>query len=80
MGLIHLKSLDDIRGAARRFLKIANDCELIEDGQTVVCRASIGITAVRQEDTIESLVSRADRYMYLAKKRTGSQIVTDFDV
>ena len=79
VGLLHLKTLDDIRGAARRFLKIANDCELIEDGQTVVCRASIGITAIRKEDTIESLVSRADRYMYLAKKRTGSQIVTDFD-
>ena len=79
VGLLHLKTLDDIRGAARRFLKIANNCELIEDGQTVVCRASIGITAIRKEDTIESLVSRADRYMYLAKKRTGSQIVTDFD-
>lgn len=53
--------------------------EVTEDGKTISCRAAIGITVVRDDDTIKSIVSRADHYMYLAKKRKEDQIVTDFD-
>lgn len=79
VGLLHLRHPEDIEGAARRFMKIARNCGIAEDGQSVDCRASIGITVVRENDTIKSIVSRADLYMYLAKKRAEDQIVTDFD-
>ena len=79
VGLLHLRQPEDIRGAARRLLKVANSCEATENGKTITCRAAIGITVVREDDTIKSLVSRADLYMYLAKKRNEDQIVTDFD-
>lgn len=79
VGLLHLRHPEDIEGAAKRFLKLAKDCEITEDGQKIACRAAIGITVVREDDTIKSLVSRADVYMYLAKKRKEDQIVTDFD-
>lgn len=79
VGLLHLRHPEDIEGAAKRFLKIAHNCEVTEDRKTVSCRASIGITVVRDDDTIKSIVSRADHYMYLAKKRKEDQIVTDFD-
>ncbi|WP_158558742.1 sensor domain-containing diguanylate cyclase [Mitsuokella sp. AF21-1AC] len=79
VGLLHLKQPDDIKGAAQRFLRIASDCETTENGQTISCRAAIGITVVRKDDTIHTIVARADHYMYLAKKRKEDQIVTDFD-
>ena len=79
VGLLHLRHPEDIKGAAKRFLKIAHNCEVTEDGKTISCRAAIGITVVRDDDTIKSIVSRADHYMYLAKKRKEDQIVTDFD-
>ena len=79
VGLLHLRHPEDIKGAAKRFLKIAHNCEVTEDGKTISCRAAIGITVVRDDDTIKSIVSRADHYMYLAKKRKEDQIVTDVD-
>ena len=47
------------------------------DGRKISCQTSIGITIVRENDNVKSIVERADRYMYQAKKRGGDQIVTD---
>lgn len=79
VGLLHLRQAEDIKGAAKRFLELAHKCEIEEQGQKICCRASIGITVVREGDTIRSLVARADRYMYQAKKRQGDQLVTDYN-
>jgi PleD family two-component response regulator len=48
------------------------------NGKTINCQSAIGITVVREGDTVNSLVDRADQYMYEAKKIEGKQIVTDF--
>lgn len=77
VGLLHLRGPEEIEGAARRFMILANNCESVVDGQRVFCRSSIGITVVREGDTVQSLVSRADHCMYQAKKRTKDQLVTD---
>lgn len=79
VGLLQLRQPQDMEGAAQRLKKAAERCEIEVRGQTVSCQTAIGITVVRDDDTVESLVDRADRYMYGAKKISGNQIVTDFN-
>ena len=63
--------------AARRLMRVAPTCTLTPDGHKVALRASVGITAVRDDDDLKTLVDRADRYMYEAKGRATERIVTD---
>ena len=78
VGLLQLKQLEDIKSAAIRLKTAAEKCEIEVRGRKISCQTAIGITVVRDDDTIRSLVDRADRYMYEAKKIVGNQIVTDF--
>ena len=78
VGLLHLRCPDEIESAAERFLQISNRTEVEVDGKQVACQAAIGITVVRSGDNIKSIISRADRYMFLAKRQDADQIVTDF--
>ena len=77
VGLLQLRRPEDIEGAAQRMLKLTGSCEVTVGGQTISCRTSIGITMVRENDDVRSIVERADGYMYQAKKRGGDHIVTD---
>jgi diguanylate cyclase (GGDEF)-like protein len=79
VGLLQLRHPEDIEGAAQRFMKLACSCEVAAGGNRINCRTSIGITVVREDDDRKSVVSRADRYMYQAKRRTDDHIVTDFN-
>lgn len=78
VGLLQLNQPHDIEGAARRLKKVAEGCEIEYNGRKVSCQAAIGITVVREDDDMNSLINRADQYMYLAKKHTKTQIVTDY--
>lgn len=80
VGLLQLKKPEDIVGAALRLKTEAEKCEIEVQGREISCQTAIGITVVRDDDTIQSLVDRADQYMYAAKKIVGNQIVTDFTV
>ncbi|MFC2662856.1 MAG: hypothetical protein ACFNYI_06900 [Eubacterium sp.] len=39
----------------------------------------MGITAVRDSDDLDSLIDRADQYMYKAKAQDDCMYYTDFD-
>jgi diguanylate cyclase (GGDEF)-like protein/PAS domain S-box-containing protein len=78
VGLLQLKDSSEIEEASNRFLKIADACYNVINGDKIYCKAAIGITVVREDDTIESLVARADSYMYRAKKSTTEKIVSDY--
>lgn len=78
VGLLQIKSPEDIKLASKRFMKIADNCYEIVDGKKISCQAAIGITVVREDDTIESVIARADHYMYQAKKSPDEKIVTDY--
>lgn len=78
VGLLQLRRPEEIENAAKRFLQLSNRTEIVVDGHQVACQAAIGITVVRQEDDLKSIVSRADRYMFLAKRQDSDQIVTDY--
>ncbi|MGN1022307.1 MAG: diguanylate cyclase domain-containing protein [Lachnospiraceae bacterium] len=78
VGLLQLKRPEEIERAAERFLQLSNRTEIEVDGQRISCQAAIGITVVRPGDEVKTIVSRADQYMYLAKRRDADQIVTDY--
>lgn len=77
VGLLQLRNAEDVKGAAKRFGKLSSKTEIEIDGKRIVCQASIGITVVRSDDDANSIISRADRYMYLAKERDDDRVVTD---
>lgn len=61
---------------ADRLRRLVENSELkIETGETVKVTVSIGATDATQDDTVESLVHRADRLMYESKKN-GRNMVT----
>lgn len=77
VGLLRLQEPGDCEGAAHRFMRLAKKCEVSENGQTISCQTAIGITVVRENDTVQSIIARADSYMYQAKKQKEVKIVTD---
>ena len=79
VGLLQLKHPQDIEGAGLRFKAAAEKCEIEVHGRKITCQTAIGITIVRENDDLKSLVDRADRYMFEAKKAGTAQIVTDFN-
>ncbi len=48
-----------------------------QDGQDLGVTISIGATLVRTEDTLQSLVERADRLMYESKRQGRNRVTTD---
>jgi diguanylate cyclase (GGDEF)-like protein len=79
VGILRLRSAEDVKGASRRFARIAKKGRVSEGGQEIDCQVSMGMTVVRDEDDLKSVVARADRYMYEAKRHHANRIVTDFD-
>lgn len=72
VGLLRLRNVEDIKKATDRFDK------LISDSNEIDCQAVLGVTAVREDDTIETMISRLDHYLYEAKKSSTQKIVTDY--
>ena len=77
VGLLQLRDPSEIEQAAKRFQKLSRREEIDVDGVQISCQAAIGITVARKDDDVKSLITRADRYMYLAKQNEESLIVTD---
>ncbi|MGN0954967.1 diguanylate cyclase domain-containing protein [Dialister sp.] len=80
VGLLLLRDAKGSEGAARRFAKIAGGIQVKAGEKILHFGISIGITVVREDDTVRSIVDRADRYMYLAKSLPDDRVVTDFNV
>lgn len=79
VGILRLRSAEDVKGASRRFARIAERGSVKEGDQVIDCQVSMGMTVVRDDDDLKSVIDRADRYMYEAKRRHEDRIVTDFD-
>ena len=79
VGLLQLRDPQEIITAARRLKKISEECCEVVDGKKIYCEAAIGITVVKEDDTIDSLIKRADTYMYQEKKKKKDRIITDYN-
>jgi len=73
-----LLSDTDLVGAELLAERIRNTIELhplVYDMATIKITASLGVSALRNDDTVETFIKRADEAMYKAKKNGRNQVV-----
>lgn len=73
-----LLSETDLAGAELVAERIRNTIEshtLVYDMETINITASLGVSALRDDDTVDAFVRRADDAMYKAKKNGRNQVV-----
>lgn len=77
LGIFLIKDKKDTMVIANRLQKTVNQAFIPYDSEKLHITMSIGITAVQEKDTIVSIISRADHYMYRAKNMGRNTIVSD---
>ncbi len=65
------------RAIAERILNLPRQSRLIFKDERIAMTLSIGATAMRADDTVETLVERADKALYHAKQNGKNQIKVD---
>ena len=77
LGVFPIKNKKDTVVIARRLQTMINQTFIPHGDEKLHVTMSIGITAVQEEDTMPSIISRADHYMYRAKNMGRNTIITD---
>lgn len=77
IGIYPIKNRSDIIPIANRFQKMVEQSFIHHEEHPLHITMSVGITAVQEGDTPESIIQRADDYMYEAKKKGRNTIVHD---
>ena len=77
LGIFLIKDKKDTMVIANRLQKTVNQAFIPYDSEKLHITMSIGITTVQEEDTMSSIISRADHYMYRAKNMGRNTIITD---
>jgi diguanylate cyclase (GGDEF)-like protein/PAS domain S-box-containing protein len=71
---INRKTLESI---AERYRLLVEQSKLIKESGAINVTVSIGATLSRKDDTVESIIRRADKLMYLCKRMGRNRIVLD---
>lgn len=69
--------LAEAKKIAERILKTISESKLIYKNSTIKITMSGGITEHRQNDTVDSIIERADRALYQAKEGGKNKVVTE---
>jgi diguanylate cyclase (GGDEF)-like protein/PAS domain S-box-containing protein len=75
LGIIHIATGDDMEHLAERLRMLVENSYLLHEGKRLLVTVSVGATILRDDDTIDSLVKRADGLLY-ASKQAGRNRVT----
>lgn len=75
VGIYSISEPTEIQTIAERFRFLVDHTEVVKDGECIHATVSVGITVVRPEDTVHTLVERTDHLMY-ESKRAGKNRVT----
>jgi diguanylate cyclase (GGDEF)-like protein/PAS domain S-box-containing protein len=70
-------SRQDLMGVGQELRHLVENSLLSVDDQVVGVTISVGATHVRPEDSVESLIRRADQYMYASKQAGRNHITGD---
>lgn len=75
LGVYLVSAASEIQVIAERFRFLVENTEAVCNGNSIHATVSVGITMARPEDTMQSLVKRADQLMY-ESKRSGKNRIT----
>lgn len=77
IGICPIGKKEDIVPLAARFHQLVSQISVDHEGPPLHITMSLGITAVQEGDTPESIIDRADRFMFAAKKKGRNTTVHD---
>lgn len=77
IGIYPIKNRSDIIPIANRFQHMVEQAFIHHESHPLHITMSVGITSVQEGDTPESIIQRADKYMYEAKNQGRNTIVHD---
>lgn len=75
LGVYSISDCDEMQTIAERFRFLVESTEAVSGEKQVHTTVSVGITAVHPEDTVQTLVERADHLMY-ESKHAGKNTIT----
>jgi diguanylate cyclase len=67
--------LESAKNVAERLRKIIENRKIHFDDKVIKVTASFGVTEAKESDTVESLINRADKALYEAKKSGKNKVV-----
>jgi len=77
IGIIHNINIEDLVVIGNRLRSLIESSYIIHDDSKLFVTISIGATLIRNNDTIESLIKRADTLMYRSKAAGRNCLTTD---
>ncbi|MDY6272581.1 MAG: GGDEF domain-containing protein [Selenomonadaceae bacterium] len=75
VGVFAVRAPADVRALGQKMCQLVRNTEIDHAGHPLHATMSIGITLMRPEDTVETMLARADALMY-ESKRKGKDCVT----
>ena len=75
VGIYSITSPDDIRIIGNKFWKFIRNTQVPSEQGNLNISMSVGITVIQPEDTVDSILIRADRLMYQAKKEGKDRVI-----
>ncbi|MEN8209038.1 MAG: diguanylate cyclase [Candidatus Fermentibacteria bacterium] len=77
VAIIHNVDIEDLKLIGKRLLSLIESSYTIHEDKKLFITVSIGATLIRNDDTIDSLIKRADTLMYKSKTAGRNCITTD---
>jgi len=77
IGMIHNVNIDDLELIGNRLRSLIKSSYIIHEESKLFVTVSIGATLIRDNDTIESLLKRADALMYKSKAAGKNRLTAD---
>ncbi|MDL2317987.1 sensor domain-containing diguanylate cyclase [Eubacteriales bacterium OttesenSCG-928-A19] len=77
LGIYTVTKEYDMPIIGERFRKLVENTEVTHDDTAMSITMSVGITAVRPGDTLQTIVDRADGLMFESKKKGKNRVTTD---
>lgn len=77
VGIFNLRQKSEAEGVAEKIRMLVQNSEVQHNDEIITVSASLGVTIPREDDTVESIIERADQLMYESKKRNKNCVTSD---
>ncbi len=77
VGIIKNVSAESLNAIGNRYRVLIEKSNIFIQGKSLSVTVSIGATLIRPEDTVTSIIDRADRLMYQSKKNGRNRLTSD---